>query len=140
MNIKRIDHVAIAVPDIAEALGFFQTSLGLRVDRTDFEAGQGVKIAFMPVGETEMELVEPVESDSGVARFLEKRGPGIHHICLEVEDLDAALATMRANGAQLINEVPYTTNCGRRIAFIHPKSSFGVLIELYEAVPGVLPA
>jgi methylmalonyl-CoA/ethylmalonyl-CoA epimerase len=136
MRITRIDHVAIAVPDIDDALGFFRDALGLEVTHTDLEEGQGVVVAFMPVGDSEIELIEPVESDSGVARYLQKRGPGMHHICVEVDDLDAALTRLNARDVRLIDEKPYIGTGGRRIAFIHPKSAYGVLVELYETLPG----
>jgi methylmalonyl-CoA/ethylmalonyl-CoA epimerase len=136
MHITRIDHVAIAVPDIDEALGFFRDALGLEVTHTDLEEGQGVVVAFMPVGASEIELIEPVEAESGVARYLQKRGPGMHHICIEVDDLDAALARLQAREVRLIDEQPYIGTGGRRIAFIHPRSAYGVLVELYETLPG----
>lgn len=136
MKISRLDHLAIAVHDINEALGFFRDALGLEVTNTDIEEGQGVVVAFMPVGDSELELIEPVKTDSGVARFLSGRGPGLHHICLEVDDLDAAMDRMREHGVQLIDEEPYVGTGGRRIAFIHPKSAYGVLVELYETLPG----
>lgn len=136
MKINRIDHLAIAVEDIEAALDFFRDALGLEVTHTDVEEGQGVVVAFMPVGDSEIELIEPVETDSGVARFLERRGPGLHHICLEVDDLDGAMARMRDHGVELIDDEPYIGTGGRRIAFIHPKSANGVLVELYETLPG----
>lgn len=136
MRIKRIDHLAIAVENIDEALGFFRDALGLEVTNTDVEEGQGVVVAFLPLGDSEIELIEPVERDSGVARFLDRRGSGMHHVCLEVENLDDALNRLRSHGVQLIDEQPYTGTGGRRIAFIHPKAAMGVLVELYETMPG----
>ncbi|MFN2115981.1 MAG: methylmalonyl-CoA epimerase [Anaerolineae bacterium] len=136
MKVTRIDHVAIAVEDIDEALTFYRDALGLEVTTTDIEEGQGVVVAFMPVGDSELELIEPVDKGSGVARFLDKRGPGQHHICLEVDDLDAAMARLRAHDVELIDDEPYVGTGGRRIAFVHPRSSYGVLIELYETLPG----
>ncbi len=135
MRISRIDHVAIAVPDIDQALGFFRDSLGLEVSHTDLEAGQGVVVAFLPVGDSEIELIEPVDTNSGVARYLTKRGPGMHHICVEVDNLDEALARLTARGVDLIDQTPHTGTGGRRIAFVHPKSAHGVLVELYETLP-----
>lgn len=136
MKIRRIDHVAIAVVDINAALPFFTDVLGLEVTHTDVEEGQGVVVAFLPAGDSEIELIEPVDAGSGVARFLQRRGPGMHHLCLEVDDMDAALARLHEKGVQLIDETPYIGTGGRRIAFIHPRSAHGVLIELYEVLPG----
>ena len=136
MRITRIDHVAIAVSDIDEALGFYRDALGLDVTHTDLEEGQGVVVAFMPVGDSEIELIEPVDAGSGVARYLQKRGPGMHHICLEVDELDTALARLKERGIPLIDEAPYTGTGGRRIGFIHPHGAHGVLVELYETLPG----
>lgn len=136
MRVTSVDHVSIAVPDIEQALGFFRDVLGLAVTTTDVEQKQGVVVAFLDVGGAEIELIEPVDADSGVARFLRKRGPGMHHICLEVDDLDAAMDRMRSAGVRLIDEQPYEGTGGRRIAFVHPKSAHGVLVELYETLPG----
>lgn len=136
MKIKRIDHVAIAVEDLDLALEFFRDTLCLDVSHTDVEEGQGVVVAFLPLGDSEVELMEPVAGDSGVSRFLRKRGPGMHHLCLEVENLDEALERLRERGVQLIDEEPYIGTGGRRIAFIHPKAAYGVLVELYETLPG----
>lgn len=136
MRITRIDHLAIAVDNLDDALAFYRDTLGLEVSHTDLEEGQGVVVAFLPVGDSEIELIEPVDASSSVARYLQKRGPGLHHLCLEVDDLDAALARLGERGVQLIDEEPYIGTGGRRIAFIHPKSAFGVLVELYETLPG----
>lgn len=136
MAVKRIDHIAIVVPNIEEALGFYQGSLGLKLEHTERVDDQDVIVAFLPVGESEMELVEPVKSESGVARYLEKRGPGIHHICLQVDDIRATLAKLKDSGVQLINEEPTIGSGGKSIAFIHPNSTNGVLIELYEQTAG----
>ncbi|MFQ5859891.1 MAG: methylmalonyl-CoA epimerase [Anaerolineae bacterium] len=131
--IKRIDHIAIIVKNLNNALAFFQETLGLELERTALEPEQHVTVAFMPAGDSEVELVEPDETDSGLARYLEKRGEGIHHICFEVTDIDAALTHLKAAGVQLINEEPVTNSRGWRLAFVHPKAAHGVLIELYEA-------
>jgi len=135
MNIRRIDHLAIAVPDVDAALVFFRDALGLKVGHTDIEPGQGVRVTCMPVGDGLVELIQPMEPESGVARFLERHGPGMHHLCLEVDDLDAALARLRSHGVQLIDDEPYVNQEGRRLVFIHPKSASGVLVELYEVRP-----
>jgi methylmalonyl-CoA epimerase len=130
--IKRIDHIGIVVNDIEEALKVYQHALGLTLAKTQDRPDQAVIIAFLPTGESEIELVQPVTSESGVAKFLQKRGEGIHHICLEVDDIEKTLADLREKGLQLIDERPRTGPEGERFAFIHPKSAHGVLIELYE--------
>lgn len=135
MRINRIDHLALAVDSIDAALPFFTEVLGLQVTNTDVEEGQGVVVAFLPVGDSEIELIEPVDDDSGVARFLRGRGPGMHHICLEVDDMDAALERLKAHAVRLIDDQPYIGTGGRRIVFIHPKAAHGVLVELYEKLP-----
>jgi len=129
--IERIDHIAVVVEDIERALGVFRDALGMELNHMETIPEQDVKIAFLPVGESEIELLEPISSDSGVARFLAKRGEGLHHICLEVEDIDAALAELKGKGIRLINERPVAGAHGR-VAFVHPKSTHGVLIELLE--------
>ncbi len=136
VKVTRIDHIAIAVDDIDVALGFFRDALGLELSHTDVEVDQGVVVAFLPLGGSEVELLEPVAGDSGVSRFLERRGPGLHHICLEVDDLDEAIARLRGMGVELIDSEPYIGTGGRRIAFVHPRAAHGVLVELYEEMPG----
>jgi methylmalonyl-CoA epimerase len=130
--IKKIDHIGIVVNDIEEALKIYQQALGLNLAKIQERPDQAVTIAFLPTGESEIELVQPVTSDSGVAKFLQKRGEGIHHICLEVNDIEKTLADLQEKGLQLIDEMPRTGPEGERFAFIHPKSAHGVLIELYE--------
>jgi methylmalonyl-CoA epimerase len=133
--IKRIDHIGIAVKNIDEALKLYADALGLQLTQTDEEEGQKSIVAFLPAGESEVELVEPIGEDGPVARFLEKRGEGIHHICFEVDDIHATLAQLKGHGVQLIDEEPYLGTGGKKIAFIHPKGAHGVLIELYQKVP-----
>jgi len=130
--IKKIDHIGVVVSDIEEALQVYQQALGLTLAKIQDRPDQAVRIAFLPTGESEIELVQPVTGDSGVARFLQKRGEGIHHICLEVDDIEQALADLQERGLQLIDETPRTGFQGEKFAFIHPKSTHGVLIELYE--------
>ena len=130
--ITRIDHIGIAVQDINDALTFFQDALGVKLDRIEAEEGGRTQVAFLPVGSSDVELVEPQEEESGLAKFLAKRGEGIHHICFEVDDIDAALARLKDKGAQLIDETPRRNAQGMQYAFIHPKSAHGVLIELYQ--------
>jgi methylmalonyl-CoA/ethylmalonyl-CoA epimerase len=132
MGIKRIDHIAIVVPDTQKALAFWQDALGLTLSHTEEVPAQETTVAFLPAGESEVELVEPTTETSGMARYMDKRGPGMHHICFEVDDIDQTLAQLKEKGIQLINEEPTIGAGGKRIAFIHPKSTGGVLIELYE--------
>ncbi|MCX7854916.1 MAG: methylmalonyl-CoA epimerase [Anaerolineae bacterium] len=127
-----IHHIAIAVNDLEAALAFYRDALGLEVSERREVPEEGVEIAFLPAGEGEIELLRPLGPDSGVARFLEKRGEGLHHICLRVEDIQAAMERLRATGATLLSEEPRVGADGTRYVFIHPKSTHGVLLELYE--------
>lgn len=126
----RIAHVGIAVPDIEAALAFYRDVLGL-VPHAPEEA-DGATIVSLPFGESEVELLQPMTPDGPIARFLDKRGPGIHHICYRVADLDAALDACRTQGYRLVDEVPRRGAGGRRIAFVHPKATAGILLELTE--------
>ncbi len=128
----RIDHIGIAVQDIQEALKFYEDALGMKLERVVEEEGGRTEVAFLPVGESDVELVEPKDTDSGLAKYLAKRGEGIHHICFEVDDIEAALARLKEHGAQMIDETPRQNARGQRYAFVHPKSAHGVLIELYQ--------
>jgi methylmalonyl-CoA epimerase len=127
----KIDHIGIVVRDIQEALKAYETALGLPLKEVVEVTDQKVEIAFLPVGESNVELVQPLTDDTGIARFLEKRGEGIHHICIEVEDVEATLARLREYGVPLIDEEPRPGAHGR-VAFVHPKGMHGVLIELVE--------
>jgi methylmalonyl-CoA/ethylmalonyl-CoA epimerase len=131
-KIKRIDHIAIVVEDLQPALSFWQEALGLNLESVLPVPEQLSEIAFLPAGGSEVELVRPTTTDSGIAKYLQKRGPGIHHICFEVEDLDSALLELKAKGVRLINETAQPGRDGKRLAFIHPESTGGVLVELYE--------
>ena len=130
--IARIDHIGVAVQNINDALAFFQDALGMKLERVESEEGGRTQVAFLPVGASDVELVEPQDAESGLAKFLAKRGEGVHHICFEVDDIDAALARLKEKSAQLIDETPRVNAQGVRYAFIHPKSAHGVLIELYQ--------
>lgn len=130
--IIKLDHIAMAVKDLESALKPYTEALGLTVSKMEEIQGQQVRIAYLPIGDTEIELVEPTTDDSGVAKFLEKRGEGLHHICLEVDDLKATLTRLKAQGVRLIDEEPRDGGKGKRIAFVHPRSMNGVLIELTE--------
>ena len=132
MAVKRIDHIAIVVPNVEDATCFYEEALGLKVEHVEQIDSQEVLVAFLPTGGSEIELLEPINDTSGVAKFLAKHGPGMHHLCLEVDDLQETMARLKAKGVALINEEPVIGSGGKRIAFVHPKSTGGVLIELYE--------
>jgi methylmalonyl-CoA/ethylmalonyl-CoA epimerase len=130
--IRRIDHIAIVVDDIEEALQFWRDALGLPLSHLEEVPEQRSVVAFLPTQGSEIELVRPTDDDSGVARYLHKRGPGMHHICFEVDDLHSMLEGLKAKGVRLINETPTIGAGGKKIAFIHPESAHGVLVELNE--------
>ena len=130
-TIKKINHIAIAVEDIDQALTFWQDALGLTLDHIEDVPSQKARVAFLPVGEGEVELVQPTDEDTGTAKFLREKGPGMHHLCIEVQRIDQALEELKAKGVRLINETALELP-GRKMAFIHPKSASGVLVELYE--------
>ena len=126
----RIAHVGIAVPDLDAASAFYRDVLGL--DPHPAEEADGATIVSFPFGDAEVELLAPRHADSPIARFLDRRGPGIHHVCYRVPDLDRALEACRASGYRLIDETPRIGAGGRRIAFVHPKATAGILLELTE--------
>lgn len=130
--IKRINHIAIVVNDIEAALGFWRDALGLELAQVEEVPEQQAAVAFLPVGESNVELVQPTTDTSGMARFLAKRGPGLHHLCVEVHDLEQTLARLKTKGIRLIDETPRLGSDGKKLAFIHPESTHGVLLELYE--------
>ena len=130
--LMKIDHIGIATDSIGDASSFWTQALGMELSAVEEVADQRVRVAMLPAGESRIELLEPTHSDSAIARFLEKRGPGIHHIAFEVKDIRAALAQLRASGARLIDEVPRIGAGGCLIAFIHPSATAGVLVELVE--------
>lgn len=130
-KITKINHVAIVVPDIEGSLSFWRDALGLDLNHVEDVPSQKSQVAFLPLGESEVELVRPMTDDSGVAKFLADRGPGMHHLCFEVDDIDEMLVELKAKGIRLINETA-TQLEGRRVAFIHPKSASGVLVELFQ--------
>jgi methylmalonyl-CoA/ethylmalonyl-CoA epimerase len=133
-KITKINHVAIVVPDIENALSFWRDALGLELHHVEDVASQKSQVAFLPLGDSEVELVKPTTDDSGVAKFLTERGAGMHHLCFEVDDIDGMLVDLKAKGVRLINESAMQLE-GRKVAFIHPKSSNGVLVELYQVSP-----
>ncbi|MBN1179735.1 MAG: methylmalonyl-CoA epimerase [Anaerolineae bacterium] len=127
-----LHHIAIAVRNLDEALAFYQDALGLELAERRAVPEEGVEIAFLPAGEAELELLQPLSAEGGVAGFLEKRGEGLHHICLKVPDIDAAMEQLKAGGARLLSDAPKTDAHGTRYVFVHPRSAHGVLLELYE--------
>lgn len=131
-NLKRLDHVAVLVSDLDQSLVFWQDQLGLELDHVEIISSMAVKIAFLPLGESEIELVQPLTEDSGLAKYLAKKGPGLHHLCIEVDDIRTKLAELKEKNLTLIDEEPVLMEDGRQLAFIHPQSSGGVLVELYE--------
>ena len=131
-NIKKINHVAVVVDDMEKALAFWRDALGMDLhELLDVPAEQS-QVAFLPLPGSEVELVMPTTDDSGIAKYLSKRGPGMHHICLEVDDIAGMLEQLRSKNVRLINEEPRTTIEGKKYAFIHPESTAGVLVELYQ--------
>jgi methylmalonyl-CoA/ethylmalonyl-CoA epimerase len=136
-TIKRVDHLAVVVEDIDRALAFWRDALGLPLGRIEHIQEQRAQVAFLPVGDSQIELVRPTDSDSGTARFLAKRGPGVHHVSFEVDDLAAVLSQLKARGVRLINEQPVPGAGGMLVAFVHPESTGGVLVELCQSTaPG----
>lgn len=130
-----LDHIGIAVSDLAAALAFYRDALGLEVETPEEVPSQRVRAHFIPVGEAAIELLEATAPDSPIAKFVEKRGPGLHHITLRVDDIRAALAVLKARGARLIDEEPRPGAHGSLVAFVHPAAAHGVLVELKQARP-----
>jgi len=131
-NIRRVDHLAIVVEDLDRALAFWRDALGLPLAKTETLPEQQAEIAFLPLGGSQVELVRPTDSESGTARFLAKRGPGLHHVSFEVADLPAMLLQLKARGVRLINEQPVPGAGGSQVTFVHPESTGGVLVELCQ--------
>jgi methylmalonyl-CoA/ethylmalonyl-CoA epimerase len=130
--IKRIDHIAIAVNDIDDVARFYTDTLKLDLSGVEVVTEQRTKVGFLRIGESNIELVQPSSDDSPLVKFLETRGPGIHHICFEVEDIQKEVEELKKQGVRMIDETPRPGAHNTRVAFIHPKSSGGVLIELNE--------
>jgi methylmalonyl-CoA/ethylmalonyl-CoA epimerase len=135
-HIKSVNHVAVVVDDMEKALSFWRDALGMNLHELRDVPAENSQVAFLPLEGSEVELVVPTSADSGIAKYLAKRGPGMHHICLEVDDITGMLAQLRAKGVRLINEQPRAGADGKKYAFIHPESSSGVLVELYELNKG----
>ena len=129
-----LDHIGIAVGDLGQALAFYRDALGLEVEAPEEVPSQGVRVHFVPVGEATIELIEPTSPDSPIARFIDTRGPGVHHVTLRVDDLCDVLARLRERGIRLIDQQPRAGAEGALIAFVHPASTHGVLVELKQRV------
>jgi methylmalonyl-CoA/ethylmalonyl-CoA epimerase len=132
-RITKINHVGVVVPDVNGAVTFWRDALGLNLHHIEEVPAQQSMVAFFPVGDSEIELVKPMTEGSGVARFLAEKGPGMHHLSFEVDDLDGMLIELKQKGIRLVNELPVILP-GRKVAFIHPKASNGVLVELSQPV------
>src|SRR5450631_1342737 len=130
--LTKINHIGIAVTSLDDALPFYRDNLGMEYLGIEEVAEQKVRVAMLQVGESKIELLEPTSTDSPVAKFIEKNGPGIHHLAYEVNDIEATIAKLMADGARMIDENPRNGAHGTRIAFVHPKSSNGVLTELCQ--------
>lgn len=136
VKIKRIEHLGLAVKDPQAALEFWSKHLGLQLTHTEDVPSDAVKTYFLPVGETQIELLEATSPDSPVQKFIDKRGTGIHHLCIEVENLSELLQKMKRDGVTLINDTPRPGAHGYSVAFVHPKSTGGILLELSEKLKG----
>ena len=128
----KIDHIGIATRQLDEGLAVWRDALGLTVDATEEISEQGVRVAMLAIGDTHVELLEALSPDSAVGRFLAKRGPGIHHIAIKVDDINASLADLKNKGARLIDETPRVGAGGWLVAFVHPSTTNGVLLELVQ--------
>jgi methylmalonyl-CoA/ethylmalonyl-CoA epimerase len=130
----QIDHIAIAVASMDDALATFERLYGLVPDHSEDIASDKVSEAMLPIGDTHLQLLQPTDPESTVAKFIEKRGEGLHHIAIRVGDIEATLAHLKKEGAELLDETPRIGGGGHRVAFVHPKTTNGILIELVEAV------
>ena len=131
-KVKAINHIAVVVDDMEKSLSFWRDALGMELHELRDVPAEKSKVAFLPLAGSEIELVKPTSDDSGIAKYLAKRGPGMHHICVEVDDIDGMLAQLKSKGIRLINEAPRTAADGKKYAFVHPESTNGVLVELYQ--------
>ena len=134
--LRKINHLGIAVNSLDDSIPFYRDSLGMALQGREEVAEQKVRVAFLAVGESKVELLEPTSPESPIARFLEKNGPGIHHLAYEVVDIEAAIARLEKEGARMIDRTPREGAHGTAIAFVHPKSSGGVLTELCQVPHG----
>lgn len=131
-RVKQINHIAVVIDDMEKALSFWHDALGMDLHGLRDVPAEKSEVAFLPLPGSEVELVRPTTEDSGIAKYLAKRGPGMHHICLEVDDIEGMMTQLKSKGVRLINEEPRMTADGKRYAFIHPESTSGVLVELYQ--------
>jgi methylmalonyl-CoA/ethylmalonyl-CoA epimerase len=131
-TIKAINHVAVVVEDMEKSLSFWRDALGIELHELRDVPAEKSQVAFLPLAGAEVELVMPTTDDSGIAKYLAKRGQGMHHICLEVDDIEGMLSQLKEKNVRLINEEPRTAADGKKYAFIHPDSTGGVLVELYQ--------
>ena len=130
--IKAINHVAVVVSDMEKALSFWRDALGIHLHELRDVPAEKSQVAFLPLAGAEVELVMPTSDDSGIAKYLAKRGQGMHHLCLEVDDIESMMAQLKAKNVRLINEEPRLAADGKKYAFIHPEATGGVLVELYQ--------
>ena len=130
--VKKIDHIGIAVKNLDETLNFYENVLGLKSEGTEVVEEQKVRVAFLPIGDTEVELLESTDEEGPIARYIAKNGQGVQHIAYRVDNIEKAIAEMKEKGIRMIDETPRYGAGGAKIAFCHPKSTFGVLIELCE--------
>jgi len=131
-KVKQINHVAVVVEDMEKALSFWRDALGMELHELRDVPAEKSQVAFLPLPGSEVELVLPTTDDSGIAKYLAKRGAGMHHVCLEVDDIDGMMVQLKSKGVRLINDEPRTAADGKKYAFIHPESTSGVLVELYQ--------
>jgi len=131
-KVKAINHIAVVVDDMEKSLSFWRDALGMELHELRDVPAEKSQVAFLPLAGPEIELVKPTSDDSGIAKYLAKRGPGMHHICVEVDDIHGMLEQLKSKGIRLINEEPRTAADGKKYAFVHPESTSGVLVELYQ--------
>ena len=131
-RVKQINHVAVVVDNMDKALSFWRDALGMELEELRDVPAEKSQVAFLPLPGSEVELVQPTTDDSGIAKYLTKRGPGMHHICLEVDDIEGMMSQLKLKGIRLVSEEPHTASDGKKYVFIHPESTSGVLVELYQ--------
>jgi len=131
-KVRAINHIAVVVDDMEKSLTFWRDALGLELHELRDVPAEKSQVAFLPLAGSEIELVKPTSDDSGIAKYLAKRGPGMHHICVEVDDIAGMLAQLKSKGIRVINEEPRIAADGKKYAFVHPESTNGVLVELYQ--------
>ena len=131
-KVKAINHIAVVVDDMEKSLSFWRDALGMELHELRDVPAEKSQVAFLPLAGSEIELVKPTSDDSGIAKYLAKRGSGMHHICIEVDDINGMLIQLKSKGIRLINEEPRTASDGKKYAFVHPESTSGVLVELYQ--------